>query len=222
MDGMEDVKQRDKVELSLDGRQIASIVVGALVLVGVVFVIGLNVGRQLAMKQLEVSRGDALAALDQPPPSPAIPSDALTFHDRLTKDRAPPVAPAAAPAAAPTQPAAPAATPAAADGPRPVARAEGVAKAEGAPRAEPAGKVTPRAKGTFSVQVVATTSRAEADRLLGRYKEYGPRVEEADLGAKGRLYRVRVGAFATKPEAEKFLKTFNSRTGSKGLVVAAR
>ena len=32
MDGVENVRGRDKVELSLDGRQIASIVVGALVL----------------------------------------------------------------------------------------------------------------------------------------------------------------------------------------------
>jgi DedD protein len=211
MDGVENVKQRDKVELSLDGRQIASIVVGALVLVGVVFVLGLNVGRQLAVKQLESTRGDALAALDQPPPSPAIPSEGLTFHDRLTKDRVPPVeSPPAAPVAAP-QPA-----------PTPVAVAPATEPQRPAARAEPAARMEPGARGAFSVQVVATPSRAEADKLVGKLKEYGPRIEEADLGAKGRLYRVRVGAFASKPEAEKFLKGFNSKTGAKGLVVAAR
>jgi hypothetical protein len=208
MDGLEHVKQRDKVELSLDGRQIASIVVGALVLVGVVFVLGLNVGRQLAVKQLEGSRGDALAALDQPPPSPAIPSEGLTFHDRLTKDRVPAPEAAAVAAPQPAPPAAPAAL--AAEPQRPAAKAEPVARVE------------PGAKGAYSVQVVATPSRAEADKVVGKLKEYGPRIEEADLGAKGRLFRVRVGAFATKPEAEKFLKGFNSKTGAKGLVVAAR
>jgi septal ring-binding cell division protein DamX len=209
MDGVENVKQRDKVELSLDGRQIASIVVGALVLVGVVFVLGLNVGRQLAVKQLEGSRGDALAALDQPPPSPAIPSEGLTFHDRLTKDRVPPVEAAPAPVVVASQPAPAAAAPAA-ELQRPSAKAEAAARLD------------PGTKGAFAVQVVATPSRTEADKLVGKLKEYGPRIEEADLGAKGRLYRVRVGAFATKPEAERFLKGFNSKTGAKGLVVAAR
>jgi cell division septation protein DedD len=72
------------------------------------------------------------------------------------------------------------------------------------------------------VQVVATPSRAEADKLAARLKEYAPRIEEAEVAGKGRLYRVRLGAFASKPEAEKFLKGFSSKTGSKGLVVAAR
>ena len=208
MDGVDNVKVRDKVELSLDGRQIASIVVGALVLLGVVFVLGLNIGRQLATKQLEASRGDALAALDQPPPTAAIPSDALTFHDRLTKDRIPPVEPAVAPPVPAPAAAAPAAEP-----PRAAAK----------PEPKPAApKLDPAARGAFSVQVVATPSRDEADRLAAKLKEYGPRVEETEVPGKGRLYRVRVGAFATKPEAEKFLKGFTSKTGSKGLVVAAR
>jgi DedD protein len=207
MDGDENVRGRDKVELSLDGRQIASIVVGALVLLGVVFVLGLNIGRQLASRQLETGRGDALAALDQPVPSPAIPSDALTYHDRLTKDRAPPVEVVPAP---PPPAAAVAAEPAA----RPEPRAD--PKAAAKPRAEPAGKPA------FSVQVMATPSKAEADRAVVKLKEYAPRVEETEVAGRGRMYRVRVGAFATKPEAEKFLRDFNGKTGSKGLVVASR
>lgn len=206
MDGVEGVRGRDKVELSLDGRQIASIVVGALVLLGVVFVLGLNIGRQLAGKQEEAFRGDALAALDQPIPTPAIPSDALTYHDRLTKDRAPPVE--VAPAAPP--PAAAAPEPAT----RPEPRAEG--KAAAGPKAEPAGKPA------FSVQVMATSSRVEADRVVQRLKEFTPRIEETEVAGRGRMYRVRVGAFASKPEAERFLKGFNGKTGSKGLVVASR
>lgn len=210
MDAEENVKVRDRVELSLDGRQIASIVVGALVLLGVVFVLGLNVGRQLAAKQLEVTRGDALAALDQPLPAPAIPTDALTFHDRLTKDRVPPAeAPAAAPVATPPAPA-----PAAPAAPPPAAAAAEPARAPS--------RADPGARPAYSVQVVATTSRAEADRLAARLKDYGPRVEEAEVPGKGRLYRVRVGAFASKPEAERFLKGFTGKTGSKGLVVASR
>jgi len=210
MDGVENVKVKDKVELSLDGRQIASIVVGSLILLGVVFVLGLNIGRQLAARQLDADRGDSLAVLDQPLPSPAIPSDELTFHDRLTKDRAPPVEPAPAAsatlAAAPAPAAAPVAEPA-----RPAAKPE--------PKPEPKAAA---ARPAFSVQVVSTSSRAEADRLAAKLKDFGPRVEEADVAGKGKLYRVRVGAFASRPEADRFLKGFNGKTGSKGLVVASK
>jgi len=213
MDG-ENVRVKDKVELALDGRQIASIVVGALVLLGVVFVLGLNVGRQIAVKQLETSRGDALAALDQPPPPPApARDDALTFHDKLTRER-PAEEP---PAAAPPPTGSPAET---------LAASASAAAAAAAPPAEPAPGAKPDAKpakaGTFSIQVAATPSKAEADKLAAKLKDYSPRVESTDVPGKGRFYRVRVGAFGTKPEAEKFLKGFASRSGSKGLVVASR
>jgi DedD protein len=201
----ENVKSKERIELSLDGRQIASIVVGALVLLGVVFVLGLNLGRQLATRQLEATRGDALAALDRPPPAPAAPisDDALTFHDRLTKDRAPPVEePPARPPPGPA-PAAPATTPVAAT-------------------AAAAAPAPPAATGAFAVQLVSTTSRAEADKLAGKLQEFGPRVEAAEVSGKGRVYRVRVGSFETRAEAEKMLKTLGPRIGGKGMVVPIR
>jgi DedD protein len=201
----QNVKSKERIELSLDGRQIASIVVGALVLLGVVFVLGLNLGRQLASRQLEATRGDALAALDRPPPTPAAPisDDALTFHDRLTKDRAPPVEePPARPPPGPA-PAAPATTPVAAT-------------------AAAAAPAPPAATGAFAVQLVSTTSRAEADKLAGKLQEFGPRVEAAEVSGKGRVYRVRVGSFETRAEAEKMLKTLSPRSGGKGMVVPIR
>jgi len=207
MDG-ENVKVRDRVELALDGRQIASIVVGALVLLGVVFVLGLNVGKQAAVKQLEASRADGLAALDQPPPVPAVAAESLTYHDTLTGDRKGPPEPT--PQVKPVEP-------------KPVEARPAEAKVEpkpAPPEARPARQEG--TKGAYVVQVVATPSRAEADRLLAKLKDYTPRVEEAEVPGKGRMYRVRVGSFGTKPEAEKFLKAFNGKTGSKGLVVAAR
>jgi cell division septation protein DedD len=69
---------------------------------------------------------------------------------------------------------------------------------------------------------MATPSRAEADRVVQKLKEFTPRIEETEVAGRGRMYRVRVGAFASKPEAERFLKGFNGKTGSKGLVVASR
>jgi cell division septation protein DedD len=202
---IQNVKVKERIELSLDGRQIASIVVGALVLLGVIFVLGLNLGRQLAARQLEGTRGDALAALDRPPPMPAGPisDDALTFHDRLTKDRPPP--PEDPPARAAPTPAAttPPASP-------------------GTPAPVPAAASAISTGTTYAVQLVSTTSRAEADKLAGKLQEFDPRVEGAEVTGKGRVYRVRVGAFETRAEAEKMLRTLAPRTGSKGMVVSIR
>src|SRR5512138_2694846 len=106
------VRSRERFEVSLDGRQVASIVVGALVILGVVFVLGLNVGKQIGMRQAEVAApaGD-LDALDRAPAPPRLAREPLTFHDRLTKDAPPPPPPAPPPAtvaAALPPPAAPA------------------------------------------------------------------------------------------------------------------
>src|SRR5512144_1814857 len=104
------VRPPEKLALSLDGRHVASIVVGALVLLGVVFVLGLNVGKQIAARQAEAAVPGDLDALDHAP-APAAPAkpEPLTFHDRLTKETPPPPPPVATPVAAPAP--APAAAP---------------------------------------------------------------------------------------------------------------
>jgi cell division septation protein DedD len=203
----DNVRVKERIELSLDGRQIASVVVGALVLLGVVFVLGLNLGRQLAVKQIEGTRGDALAALDRPPPVPAAPisDDALTYHDRLTKDR---------PARGEDPPGRTAVAAAAPPAPSPVTAPASAPPALAAP--------TPPAAGTFTVQVVSTTSRAEADKLAGKLQEFEPRVESAEVSGKGRVYRVRVGWFESRSEAERLLRSLATRSGTKGLVVTVR
>ena len=209
----ENVRVKDRVELSLDGRQIASIVVGALVLLGVVFVLGLNVGRQIAVKQLETSRGDALAALDQPPAPPPVRDEAaLTFHDKLTKEN-PPVE--AQPVAAPPPAGSPAETLAAA------AAAAAPPAPEAKPEARPAAEARP-AKGAFAIQVSSTPNKGEAEKLATRLKELSPRVEPADVPGKGRFYRVRLGAYGTKPEAERALKGISGKVGPRAVVVASR
>jgi cell division septation protein DedD len=72
------------------------------------------------------------------------------------------------------------------------------------------------------VQVAATSSRADAERLARKLETYQPRIEPTEVPGKGRYWRVRLGAFATRAEAERFLRSYASRTGSSGLVVASR
>jgi DedD protein len=279
---------REKFELSLDGRQIASIVVGALVILGVVFVLGLNVGRQIAARQVEGAHAGDLEALDRAPASPAaVDESSLTFHDRLTKQRPVPQpivtpfpkplpSPEAAPVGAaqgvaavvpafpapppPAAPAKPAASAPAAKAEPAVARAEPAATgpdaaAAGKPGPPSAAKPPPArpptpspalaalahptpataartsladaprhapARSPYAVQLGAAQSRADADRLAGRFRAFHVRVEEAKVAGKGRVYRVRAGSFESREAAEKLRQDIARRTGASGYVVAIR
>lgn len=214
---------REKFELSLDGRQVASIVVGALVVLAVVFILGFNVGKQLAVRQLEAGHPGDLDALDRAPAAPAAPAppaEPLTFHDKLTKERpAPPPPPepaqppapqAAAPAPAPQPAAPPAAAPAPPPAPPPPPPPRAPAPVAAAPLK------------AWTVQLAAAEDRGEAERIATRFAALGPRIEEADVPGKGRFYRVRVGSFDTKDEAQRYLKDVARETGAKGIVTPAR
>jgi cell division septation protein DedD len=207
-------KPREKLELSLDGRQIASVVVGALVLLGVVFVLGLNVGRQVAARQAEAARAPSLEALDAPlaAEAPAVPAAALTFHETLTKER-PPAPPVPKERPAPPEPT-PAQLAAAAPSPPP------------APPFAATATVTSEADaladGAYTIQLGAAQDRAEAERLAARFHAYSPRIETAEVTGKGRVFRVRVGSFDTREAAARYLADVSRETGAKGWVTASR
>jgi cell division septation protein DedD len=231
---------REKFDLSLDGRQIASIVVGALVILGVVFVLGLNVGRQIATRQADAARAGDLEALDRAPSAdaPAVDGASLTFHDSLVKEKAPPM-----PAVAiPSRTALPPATPTALPPPAPTGsleaghpeRSDAASAAElsrGAPIAaatpvkavpEPAERPTAATAGAFTIQIGASQQRAEADRIAARHRSLRPRVEAAEVDGKGRWYRVRVGSFDTREAAERYRRDVARETGVAGYVTASR
>jgi cell division protein FtsN len=217
-------RAREKLELSLDGRQIASVVVGALVLLGVVFVLGLNVGRQIATRQAAAARAPSLEALDRAPlaaPAPAVPAAALTFHETLTKER-PPAQPAPREAApvpepSPAQLAASAPAPAAAP-----AEPSSVTLTATSAAAAPAPVAPSAPAGAYTVQLGAAQDRAEAERLAARFKAWSPRIEAADVAGKGRVFRVRVGSFDTRDAAARYLADVARETGAKGWVTPSR
>lgn len=57
-------------------------------------------------------------------------------------------------------------------------------------------------QGTFTIQVVALKTRGDADKLVNRLATKGYRAYLEDGGASG-LFRVRVGRFANRSEAER-------------------
>lgn len=213
------VRGRERFQLSLDGRQVASIVAGALVVLGVVFVLGLNVGKQLATRRGEVERAGDLDALDRVPaaPSPAKP-EPLTFHDRLTKDRPAPPPPPDAPAkVAPPPPPSPPVAPAPAPAPEPTLAPSPAPEGAAAPA-----PVRPAPLHPWTVQLAAAEDRGEAEKLAARFAALGPRIEEAVVPGKGRFFRVRVGSFETKEEAQRYLRDVARETGAKGIVTTTR
>ena len=93
-----------------------------------------------------------------------------------------------------------------------------------APQAEPtlelpSAKFAFNATGDYLVQVAALRTQAAADAAWGKMTSTHPgfftgaekRVQRADLGAKGVFYRLRIGAFAERPDASEFCDALKDR-----------
>jgi DedD protein len=218
-------RESGKLELSLDGKAVASVVVVALVLLAVVFVLGLNVGKQIALRQAERRPAGDLEALDRAPtPPPPVKDDALTFHERLTKEQpaataGPPADSTPNPTSAPTAsaPTTSTAAPTATAAPTPPSIAT-----PPAPRSVTVPAPAPRPVKPWTIQLAAAQDKAEAERVASRFASLNPRIEQADVPGKGRFWRVRVGGFDTKDAAERYLRDVGRETGAKGFVAPAR
>ncbi len=188
------------------------------------FLAGVMVGRGVDQTAGEVQAARPVAeervvTEETPKPVPPAAGD-LTYAQRLESDKTddglerakgatstgraaravnPPVTTAAAPAT--TVPAAPPVTVAAVPRPGP---------ASAAPRPTPAAAVKPikgpgapiPASGNFTIQVGAFKDRASADTIVARLKTKGFAAYVVSPEGEG-LFNVRVGNFATRPEAER-------------------
>jgi cell division protein FtsN len=232
---MRDVEQmREKYELALDGRQVAALALGALVLLCCVFALGLGLGKRLAQQQAPAADLDALDAQVAPrrePAKPAVqkPSPPADKAEKAEKAPEPVAAKPAEAQAAPKPPpdAEAAAAPASKDAivvPPPAREALVVPPP---PKAQVASVVLtppPANLGAFTVQIGASPDRAEASRLENRARGAGlkPYVVEADLGAKGTWYRVRVGSFPDKDSATRFRKDVERELRASAVVMPTK
>jgi DedD protein len=84
-------------------------------------------------------------------------------------------------------------------------------------------KVPPAPKSFFTVQVKATQSSTEADKFAKKLRGQGYQslVAEAEVEGKGKWYRVRVGKFDTRAQAEHYLQDFKRETHFEAFVTAA-
>ncbi len=229
---------KEKIELRLDQRQVVSFAMIALLLSAAIFALGVMVGKNLAgMPGPPPKPDNLLDRLDAKAAAAASPSDGgragaegrspgddgLTFQEELTKPRPPlpPVPRPPKPAVVPR----PKAEEAAAKPPKD-AGATAVAAAspgEVARKPPPAPPDDAPAAPFFTVQVKATQSQPEAKRFAERLTGQGfsPFVADVDIPGKGHWYRVRVGRFGTRAQAERYLSDFKRETHLEAFVTAA-
>jgi len=213
-------------EIQLNGKQLVFLFMAATVVSVVIFLCGVLVGRGVRANQVASAEASAAGTAGetspQPPPSPPqptpagsdptaappppAPADDLTYFNRLEKKNAPAesLKPGSERSAANTRPLPPVVTEKPAPAPAPPAAAapprtpsEPPARSAADPnRAEPAGQ-------GFAVQIAALNVRSEADAIAKRLssKGYAAYVLTPADGTPS-VYRVRVGKFPTRREAE--------------------
>ncbi len=191
---------KDKIEVSLDGRQIFYLFFGGAVVACLVFVLGVMVGRRLEARAhvdraaATSARKDPLAALDRLAdgkgdmlyPQTLRGADApVTEVDRAIQAVVEPVV-------------------------KPDLKAEAKAdarkpevKPEVKPKPEVDGPAARPDDGKFTLQLSAFQDRVEADAFLATVKGagYSAYVVSAEVEGKGTFYRVRLGNYGSYDEA---------------------
>lgn len=207
---------KDKIEVSLDGRQIFCLFCGGAVIASLVFVLGVMVGRRVEARSgadrsaQAAPASDPLAALDRLAVSGESDTDTGTATDAqlpsaLRDGQAAPPAPvdvtlAQPPVAGPAAAAAPPAeAPARAAPARPEPAADEAEAASAEPaRAEPpkpepprpvpakAEPAKPESKGRYTLQLSSFQSRAEADAFIGELKKAGYAPSVTEASVEGK------------------------------------
>jgi cell division septation protein DedD len=190
-------------QISITSKQALALFVGLLAVLGLSYFFGLMTGLAGHEPVPEGSAGAEVAsnAAEAPAPTPA------TAAERNAPENiAFPVPVTAAPSAGGPARAAPRTVQVFEDGEGGTAPTPGVrARASTTPRREaPA--------GGFRVQVLSVSSRADAEAEAARLTRQGlPARVEPGAGPRGTVYRVRVGPYATREEAEEASRKLSSQ-----------
>jgi cell division protein FtsN len=157
---------KEKFDVSLDNRQIVSLLIAGIVVMGAVFVLGVVVGKKLAGNAEASAAPDLLSALDANAQAlqEAQKEPPLTFQDELTRKSA--TAPEPKPAAKP--PAAPAAKPA------PTAATPAAKPAPAAAPATPAEKPAAEQKPTEKPDTASSAADEELAALAAVKRPQAP------------------------------------------------
>jgi len=201
---------KDKVEVSLDGRQIFYLFFGGAVIACLVFVLGVMVGKRVEARS-HVATGaamtaseDPLAALDELSAN----HEELSFPQALTGKDDEPLGPvdevlqAPPPEEVEAKPDRPARKPVKAEA-KPI---------KPAPKPEVVNDKSHGSQHSWTLQLSSFQDRAEADSFRDRLVDagYEPYIAEADVPGKGTWYRVRLGSYGSYDGAIKAKREFES------------
>jgi len=218
-------KSRKKYMLQLTGKGLFLSLCLLFLISGWMFVLGVLVGRGtapvnfdiqalqkelLALKESMVKQEKRAMELDSAKTGA---KSSLEFYEALKKkgkDEQIQIIEKKAPAKAPSKalPKAPPKTPPAAPPPSPLTSQKRVSKAKDTPEEKKDSPVLPAVKpspsGTLAVQVASTKDAASAEALVKKLTQlgYAGFSTMAEIPDKGTWYRVRVGPYQTKAEAE--------------------
>jgi cell division septation protein DedD len=201
---------KDKVEVSLDSRQIFFLFFGGAVVACLVFVLGVMVGKRLEARDRVAKRAgtsasmDPLAALDELSADEQAQGDDLAFPTALTGAAREPLGAAdTAPAVTPPKPA-----------PSPPAAEAKPAEAKPA-EAKPAEAKPVKADGKkkFTLQISSFQDKAEADSFVAKLRSQGykPFIVTSEVPDRGIFYRVRIGEYASHEDALEAKSTFEKK-----------
>jgi septal ring-binding cell division protein DamX len=219
---------KEKLDVSLDNRQIVSLLIAGIVVMGAVFVLGVVVGKKLAGNAQTAAAPDLLSALDanaQALQQARAVESPLTFQDELTRrsgSEPPPSKPTTVTVAMPPPPAPkpepkpepapepareaaaePAAGPEPLDPPVAVAQAPKPEPKPAAPEPKPvpaSGKVTP--------EPVPTRTTSPDSGLKAAFARATQRPTEA---APGGDFTLQISAFQSRAEADRFAARLRDR-----------
>ena len=215
MKDLRDLKSR--YEFQLDNKQLVLLFAGMIVILILAFILGTLFGRNLYSAKTAEAPATVATAPGPPGPAPS-PGGAAAEEgtaaapvspeekekQALVKELEAQKLPSPPPGAAPP---APGKTVAAA----PVGPATKTAKPEPALKPEPSPQPSSHA-GPYCIQVASNQNPGEADALKAKLadKKFEAYVVKAEIPGKGTFYRVRVGHYKDRAQADKALKIFKS------------
>jgi len=224
---------RERFEFSLDARQVASVILGALAALGITFFLGYSLGQRVLERpaspapRVAPAPGDPLAALDHPPrPDGGEPAPKLSFHETLTASKPPasdklPAPPKASPAPAPAPDVAAAARVAATAAPKvgAVPPSAAVPPTEAAPAPAPlptpvAGAKPPDAKPTVAKGAATAPGGARPDEKAlppAPRPPAPPPSPPPQAAARDGAFAVQVGSTQDRLEAERLAARLRAR-----------
>ena len=227
-------RMKEKLDVSLDNRQIVSLLIAGIVVMGAVFVLGVVVGKKLAGNAQTAAAPDLLSALDanaQALQQARATESPLTFQDELTRrsgSEPPPSKPTTVTVAMPPPPA-PKPEPKPEPTPEPAAEAaeplEAPVAVAQAPKPEPKPEPKPAAaqpkpvpaSGKVAPEPVPTRTTSSESGLKAAFARATQRPAEA---APGGDFTLQISAFQSRAEADRFAGKLRDR-GYAPYIVAA-